>query len=271
MNLIISNFVSIIVFSLIFFLLPIRMNNRNKNLMLFLSIACFILGQITLFLFSWWLAVLVILLFILCVTILVGGKVLWLEKDKRDNHEQSVIHNNLPQPLFSYEQLKKNSAHGTDLDFSAVRQVHYLRRDTTMDIEESKYEEIAETIDSMQMDHLTKLDDTVETILQKNQIEVPLFYEHELEIKAGASQITENKAIVEDEYDADIQQIFKSRFRLLEDNEKLGSSNLNIQENVDEQEQPRKLDDLQMDDMVKDSKEDLQLLYEKLKKNRERG
>ncbi|MEK5390561.1 hypothetical protein NSQ59_09380 [Margalitia sp. FSL K6-0131] len=251
MNLLISQVVSIVIFSIVFLAIPMKIKVRKKLILILLSISCFGIEEITWYLFVWWLSVLVVLLFILCITILIGVKINWIETDQMNQDITADNQNILPTPMFSYHHLLERSAAAENLDFSNNV---YLKPAEIVTEDESKslLREIAVATEIPYEDNALKIHNVSNTDVNSD-----------LKVTYKESQANTN--------DDDLKLIFRNRQNLLMENEKLDNFDIIVNQHSDTIDQSNVLENILQDNSKNPVNDDLQLLYDRIREDKERS
>lgn len=258
MNLLISQVVSIVIFSIVFLAIPMKIKVRKKLILILLSISCFGIGEITWNLFVWWLSVLVVLLFILCITILIGVKINWVETDQMNQDITADNQNILPTPMFSYHHLLERSAAAENLDFSNNV---YLKPTELVTEDERKFL-LREIAVATEIPYESALNLGNDNALNINNV-------------PGTDGLSDSKATnkesQENTNDEDLKLIFRNRQNLLMENEKLDNFDIIVNQHSDTIDQSNVLENILQDNSKNPVNDDLQLLYDRIREDKERS
>lgn len=110
MKTILSFVIPIILFSCLFYMIPLSMSKRHKRYLIIASIFCFLIAKVAFLIFPNAVAVAIAFLFILCLTILLYPREPWFEDNPGvDPFEHA-------EPKFDYDELREKAAMADNLD-----------------------------------------------------------------------------------------------------------------------------------------------------------
>jgi hypothetical protein len=102
--------IPIILFSCLFYMIPLSMSKHHKRYMLIASIFCFLIAKAAFMIFPYAIAGGITLLFILCLTILLYPREQWFEDNPGINQVENL------EPKFDYYDLREKAAMAENLD-----------------------------------------------------------------------------------------------------------------------------------------------------------
>ncbi|MEK4222614.1 hypothetical protein N1I87_14230 [Bacillus sp. FSL W8-0102] len=110
MKTILSLVIPVIVFSCLFYMIPLSMSKRHKRYMVIASIFCFLIAKVAFMIFPYGIAAAITLLFILCLTILLYPREQWFEDNPGMNQAENL------EPKFDYDDLREKAAMAENID-----------------------------------------------------------------------------------------------------------------------------------------------------------
>ncbi|WP_433743452.1 hypothetical protein [Falsibacillus pallidus] len=215
--------ISMLVFSLIFFFMPFRWNRNVKLIIFGLSLLLFGAAYMMLLYLTWVYTLLLTILLVLAVGLLAGNRL-----DMQAAEEEGTIigekitgQPSLPVPYFSFsEQIKKAEAFINESDISIGLKVEKEKSEELLDL---PLIAVAETA-AVEDDSLIGISDTQEEMAIEEELqyiidEISPRDEMDDLHSSQPENVLPGLTLTNDDFDEDIEEIYKNRFSLIEDHE----------------------------------------------------